>query len=112
MARVTIGRNLDEEKLRAEEQIDRFYRAMAANAVFYTRKTVEARRVLAGERSELIEGEARMKGVHRRVLAAQIDGLARAEDQRELARIAAKQEIRKAESKEAIHGILTRLGVR
>lgn len=112
MARLEIGRTLEDEKKRAETLLDDQHRNIALGAVFHLRKTVEARRQLAGERSSLIEREAKMRGVHPRVLAAQIDGLAKADEDRELARIAAKQEIRKAESKQRVYEILLSLGIK
>ena len=112
MARVEIGRDITAEKNRAEELIDEFFRKIAQNAVFYLQKTGEARRVLAGERSSLIEKEAAMRGINKRVLAAQIDALARATEEQELARVGIKQQIRAAQSKSQISEILNSIGIK
>lgn len=111
MARAEIGRTVEQEILLAEEKIDQYFRNIAVNAVFYMRKTAEARRVLAGEKSELIAEEAKLRGMKPMELAQQIVSLAEQDDFREITRIKAKQLLRSAKTKAEVAAVLATMGI-
>jgi hypothetical protein len=103
-----IGPNLADMRERAERAID----ATMAPDGRYAFKVAEARRVVDGLPSQLIDGEATLRGVEPFVLAAEI--LKRHETTTtaaELARVAAKLDVRAAADQAGIMAALNRAGV-
>ena len=102
-----IGPNLADMRERAERAIDE---ALAPDGR-YAFKVVEARRVIDGRPSLLIEGEATLRGVEPFALAAEILKRHESTTAAELVRVAAKLDVRAAVDQAGIMAALNRAGV-
>ncbi len=106
--RITIGPSLDAVKRQAEDAVDA---AIGQPLDRYTAKVVEARRVVAGEKSTLLSAEAALRGVKVEQLAQSILEKRAADDDLELQRVKTKLAIRKASSEARIRKIMKKNGI-
>lgn len=111
MARLELGPNLEQLREQAEGAIDKHFEPVRLRMALYTRKTMEARRHLAGSPSPMLNKEAQRRHIKADDIARQVVALADADEATEDDRIALKLKIRKALTAEKIRRILSQSGI-
>ncbi len=110
MARLEVGPSLARLIEDAERRVNAQAAAQTAPLAIYANKAIEARAVLDGASSRLIEAEAALRGLAPAELAGQIVEITRLAEDRELARVALIQRIRAADKIAVLEAVLAAAG--
>ncbi|MBA1157747.1 hypothetical protein [Microvirga mediterraneensis] len=111
MARLELGPNLEQLREQAEGAVDRHFEPVRQRMALYTRKTMEARRHLAGSPSAMLNKEAQRRRIKADDIARRVVALAEVDEATEDDRIALKLKLRKALTAEKIRKILSQNGI-